>query len=74
MKTSEKNKGKSQNNHQTNGSCISNGGVHTSPSFVNRLERQQIVLWKRPFRTLQYFILELFSISWSLITRFFLKF
>uniref|UniRef100_A0A914MXU4 Uncharacterized protein n=1 Tax=Meloidogyne incognita TaxID=6306 RepID=A0A914MXU4_MELIC len=66
-KITEKDKKQTQNakNHQANGTCIVNGGLHTSPSMANLIERQNIVLWKRPFRTMQYFIFELFSITWS---------
>ncbi|CAK5076992.1 unnamed protein product [Meloidogyne enterolobii] len=72
-KITEKDKKQTQNakNHQANGTCIVNGGLHTSPSMANLIERQNIVLWKRPFRTMQYFILELISIIWSFFKRFF---
>ena len=47
--------------------------MHTSLSMANLIERQKFVLWKRPFRTIQYFILELFSIAWSFFTRFLIE-
>jgi hypothetical protein len=33
------------------------------------MERQNVVLWKRPFQTLQYFILEVFNITWNFLKR-----
>uniref|UniRef100_A0A1I8B0G8 Vacuole membrane protein 1 n=1 Tax=Meloidogyne hapla TaxID=6305 RepID=A0A1I8B0G8_MELHA len=53
-KTTEKDKRQAQTskNHPANGTCIVNGGLHTSPSMANLIERQNIVLWKRPFRTI----------------------
>ena len=60
--------GNQANSLQANG-CLSTGGMHRSPSAntLSRLERQKIVLWRRPFRTFLYFILEVLHIVWDIV-------
>ncbi|KAJ1365891.1 Ectopic P granules protein 3 [Parelaphostrongylus tenuis] len=59
-----------EKSNTSNGHSSTNGGLKPSPSTntLNRLEREKIVLWKQPFTTTYYALMEIFNLFLEFLT------
>ncbi|KAB7505863.1 Vacuole membrane protein 1 [Armadillidium nasatum] len=67
----QKQRVKKERGKQVNGTSVqaTAGGKSLEEKLAEKKEREKLVLWRRPFTTLRYFILEVFTLGYEYLTK-----
>ncbi|RXG70098.1 Vacuole membrane protein 1 [Armadillidium vulgare] len=67
----QKQRVKKERGKQVNGTSVqaAAGGKSLEEKLAEKKEREKLVLWRRPFTTLRYFILEVFTLGYEYLTK-----